>query len=103
MQSLDGSDVELYPYFDYLLQDLLELGASAEVINSLIKKHIIDKINRVNVLDLGCGKGAVSISIAKEFGFRVIGIDAYTPFIKEAKKRAKEFDVENFALSRLEI
>jgi cyclopropane fatty-acyl-phospholipid synthase-like methyltransferase len=35
------------------------------------------------VLDLGCGKGAVSVQIASKFGFDVVGIDAMSEFLSE--------------------
>ncbi|MGE5399599.1 MAG: class I SAM-dependent methyltransferase [Ignavibacteriales bacterium] len=92
--SLDGKDASLYPYLNYLLQDLWELGSSPGEIISLIRQHI--KINdSTKVLDLGCGKGAVSVKIAKEFNVRCLGIDAFPDFIRYADSKAKEYHVDN--------
>jgi hypothetical protein len=59
VKSLDGEDDELYNFIPYLLQDLWEIGSSPEVIINMVKKHV-GKSN-LSVLDLGCGKGAVSV------------------------------------------
>ena len=47
------------------------------------------------VLDLGCGKGAVSVQIASKFGFEVVGIDAMPEFLKDADKKASENHVSD--------
>jgi cyclopropane fatty-acyl-phospholipid synthase-like methyltransferase len=47
------------------------------------------------MLDLGSGKGAISINLAKQFGFRAVGIDASRPFLKVAKQKAIEFKVQD--------
>ncbi len=95
IKSLDGDNIDLLPYIPYLLQDLWEIGSSAEAIIGIIKRNNLYKQDTTSkILDLGCGKGAVSISLAKEFGFSVHGIDAVPDFINEAKKRAKEWDVK---------
>ena len=57
LESLDGSDPELFPYLPYLLQDLWEIGADPLSMLSLIRENIPNK--KLTILDLGCGKGAV--------------------------------------------
>ncbi|MEW5920035.1 MAG: class I SAM-dependent methyltransferase [Bacillota bacterium] len=47
------------------------------------------------VLDLACGKGAVSVKLAQAFGCRVHGIDAVKAFIEEANRWAKKYNVES--------
>jgi ubiquinone/menaquinone biosynthesis C-methylase UbiE len=94
-KSLDATTIELIDYLPYLLQDLWELGTNPNSVLELIKKYsILESIN-AKVLDLGCGKGAVSIAIAKEFGVKVYGIDAMESFIEEAKNYANKFDVSD--------
>jgi cyclopropane fatty-acyl-phospholipid synthase-like methyltransferase len=89
---MDGSDIELFPFLPYILQDVWEIGASPHVMIQLVRKHA--KIHsRLRVLDLGCGKGAVSIQIAKEFKCQCLGIDAIRDFISEADAKAREFAV----------
>lgn len=48
---------------------------------------------KTKVLDLACGKGAVSVKLAKAFGFRVKGIDLIGEFIDYARKKAAEYGV----------
>lgn len=100
VRALDGTDPEIFPYIPYILQDLWEIGSSPETIIELIKKH--KKItNSLHVLDLGCGKGAVSVKIAKELQCRCYGIDAVSEFIEYADLKAIEFGVES--LCRFEV
>lgn len=101
LTSLDGKNDDLYPYLPYLLQDLWEMGTSAEIIINLVKKHRINHSRDVKVLDLGCGKGAISINLAKTFGFHVHGIDGMPEFIKDANMWTEKYDVSH--LCRFEI
>jgi ubiquinone/menaquinone biosynthesis C-methylase UbiE len=47
------------------------------------------------ILDLACGKGAVSINIAKSLNINVYGFDLIPDFIKYAEQKAKELDVDS--------
>ena len=90
--SLTAETTELLPFLPYLLQDLWELGSSPGDMIALIKKHMaISKDTKV--LDLACGKGAVSINIAKEFGINVCGFDLLPEFVEYAAQKAREFNV----------
>jgi cyclopropane fatty-acyl-phospholipid synthase-like methyltransferase len=91
-KSLTAESVELIPYITYLLQDLWELGSSPKDMLGLIKKNIA-VTKETKVLDLACGKGAVSVYIAKELGCKVKGIDIIPEFIDFAVSKAKEFGV----------
>jgi cyclopropane fatty-acyl-phospholipid synthase-like methyltransferase len=84
---------DFLPYLPELLQDLWELGSSPEKIIELIGPLGLDEVE-TRVLDLGCGKGAVSILLAKKFGFRAIGVDGCQPFLDEAWQKAREHGVE---------
>ena len=90
-ESLETS-VRLLPYLPYLLQDLWALGGSVEDIISLIGDLDLPA-KTTRILDLGCGKGAVSIRLAQKFGFNVVGIDAMQPFLKVASEKARAFGV----------
>lgn len=92
--SLTAETTELIPYLPYLLQDIWELGSSPCEMISLIKDNI-DISSETKIIDLGCGKGAVSVSIAKELGVRVKGFDLLPDFIEEARAKAEEFDVKH--------
>ncbi len=90
--SLDGNNIELLEFIPYILQDFFEIGSDPKIISNLIA--ITNPVNDCSLIDLGCGKGAVAIEIAKRFNMSVLGIDAMAPFITEAKKKAEEERVE---------
>lgn len=92
-KSLTAESEALLPYLPYLLQDLWELGSSPDEIVSAIKNCGIDEEWRV--IDLGCGKGAVSIRLAKDFGCSVKGIDFMEDFIDFARKKAEELGLSS--------
>jgi len=92
-RSLTAETTELLPFLPYLLQDLWELGSSPSQIANLIKKHIPLAAN-LKILDLACGKGAVSIHIAKTINIKVDGYDILPEFIEFAKQKAIEMRVD---------
>jgi SAM-dependent methyltransferase len=92
--AMDGSDNELFPYLPYILQDLWEIGADPDAIIRMISKHFADCAD-LKVLDLGCGKGAVSVKVSKSLGCKCHGIDAIPEFIDYAQQKALEFKVEH--------
>ena len=91
-KSLTAESIELIPYLPYLLQDLWELGSSPRDVIGMIIDHI-PVSNQTKVLDLACGKGAVSVNLASEFRFLVKGIDIIPEFIDFAINKSKEFGV----------
>lgn len=80
---------ELVPHLAELLADLWDLGSSPPLITSWLRDLGLPEETRV--LDLGCGKGAVSLTLARELGFRVYGVDLFKPFVQEARARAEEW------------
>jgi SAM-dependent methyltransferase len=92
-ESLDAEEI-LLPYMSYLLQDLWGLGSSFEQIIKIFESLTFSS-GIVNILDLGCGKGAASVNIASKFGYKVTGIDAMHDFLIEANNYAKDYRVEN--------
>lgn len=93
LDAMDGSDKELLPFLPYILQDLWEIGAEPDTIIKLIRKHF-DNYTRLKVLDLGCGKGAVSVKLSYSLGCTCYGIDAIPEFIEYARSKASEYNVE---------
>ncbi len=93
VNSLDGQDEALLPFLPYLLQDLWGIGASPKHLAELVKKHHLQYTIQT-ALDLGCGKGAVSMALAQEFGWTMTGIDAMPEFIQEAQQRAESFGIQ---------
>ncbi len=92
-QAMDGSDVAIVPFLPYILQDAWEIGTPAETVIGLVRRHL-QQHERLNVLDLGCGKGAVAVKLAREFGCRCLGIDAIGDFIEFASTKASELGVD---------
>lgn len=88
-RSLTADTTDLLPYLPYLLQDFWELGSSPEDMLNLFRKHIPVSPG-MRVLDLGCGKGAVSIRLAQELGISFKGIDLMPEFIDQARAKATE-------------
>jgi ubiquinone/menaquinone biosynthesis C-methylase UbiE len=90
--SLTAITTDLLPFLPYLLQDFWELGSSPTDIKYLIKKHV-SNYTSADILDLACGKGAVSINLASDLNANVLGVDLMPDFIIEAKRKAIEWDV----------
>mgnify|MGYP001027401960 CR=1 FL=1 len=92
--SLTGGDVRILPHLPYLLQDLWELGSDPqEIAGMLAHSAHLDQSSRV--LDLGCGKGAVSVEVAKRIGCSVAGRDLMPSFIEEAREKALQYHVDH--------
>jgi cyclopropane fatty-acyl-phospholipid synthase-like methyltransferase len=85
---------ELLPYIPELLSDIWALGSSPELIVEWLRLPELSS-KSAQVLDVGCGKGAVAITIAEELGFSVYGVDFFEPFVLEAKRRAEELRVSD--------
>lgn len=92
-KSLEINNLDLLEYIPYLFQDLFDMGTNPSSVLEIIRKYNILKSTDAKVLDLGCGKGAVSIAIAKELRFKVYGIDLMEAFIEEARTYASKFGV----------
>ena len=92
-RSLTAETTELLPYLPYLLQDFWELGSVPDAITELISQHV-NLSEHTKILDLACGKGAVSVKIAKKLQAKVKGIDIIPSFIEFAVQKTKEFHVD---------
>ncbi len=87
--SMDGGgDVAIVPFLPYILQDFHELGSSARAILEAARRHA-PAGKRLDVLDVGCGKGAVSVLLAAELGCRCLGLDAIHEFTVAARELAE--------------
>ncbi|MCL2817777.1 MAG: methyltransferase domain-containing protein [Clostridiales bacterium] len=93
-RSLTARTAELLPFLPYLLQDFWELGSSPEDIVMLLEKYVPLSKNS-KILDLACGKGAVSVKIAKRLNVNVRGVDLLPDFIAAAGEKAKKWRVES--------
>ena len=94
-QSISDSlevDPLLLPHIPFLLQDLWALGSSVDLIIDVLKPLNLEA-SQTTALDLGCGKGAVSVQLTLQFGFHVLGIDAMLPFLEDAITKARSYNV----------
>lgn len=85
--------VELLPFLPDLLADLTELGSDAEQLAVIVRD--LELPSTAQVIDLGCGKGAVAVEIASELGLRVLGIELFEPFVAEATAAARAAGVSH--------
>jgi ubiquinone/menaquinone biosynthesis C-methylase UbiE len=86
------AEKQLLPYMPYLLQDLWALGSSVDQILDMLGTLSLPS-GKVRVLDLGCGKGEVSVRTASKFAFEVTGVDAMPEFLRYAQRKALEYHV----------
>ena len=93
-RSLSWETIELLPFLPYLLQDFWELGSDPDVMTELIRKYMSIS-DKTRILDLACGKGAVSVRLAEKLRVRVKGIDLLPEFIEYANRKAKEHNVDD--------
>lgn len=91
--SLDGSHLALLEHIPYLLQDLWAIGADPDTMANLILQHI--PMEKPRILDLGCGKGAVSVRIAQEVDCTITGIDGFPGFIQAAEGYAQQYHLQH--------
>jgi cyclopropane fatty-acyl-phospholipid synthase-like methyltransferase len=98
-------DTAIVPYLPYILQDFWELGTPPEIVINFIQKHCVGVETRhatsLQVLDLGCGKGAVSVKVATALKCNCYGIDGIPEFVEAAEEKAKEYGVDS--LCRFEV
>ena len=94
----------LFPHLPYILQDSWEIGTPPEAVINIIQKHCPVETGHapsLQILDLGCGKGAVSVKVAATLKCNCYGIDGISEFIEICKAKAQEYDVET--LCRFEV
>lgn len=100
----------LVPFITHVFDAMESLGSSPRAIAPLLQRHATPtphartfstqsarshgQPNPVRVLDLACGKGDLAITLARRFAWRVLAIDACTPFIDHANKRAARLGIE---------
>ncbi|MBX3388519.1 MAG: class I SAM-dependent methyltransferase [Phycisphaeraceae bacterium] len=77
------------------------LGSMPEFTARRLKRAGLGPESRV--LDLGCGKGAVAVEIARRIGCRVLGVDAFAPFIADCRDLARARGVENLCEFRVGV
>ncbi len=89
--SLDAS-AQLMPYVPRLLEGVEALGSSPRRVVNWLREAGIGPGHLVH--DLGCGKGAVAVAIARRLGCRVRGVDGLAAFVDAAWAMAEQYNVE---------
>ncbi len=100
LESLDAYDARLWPFIPELLKDLCGLGSDPMLIERMLSEHK-DITDRASLLDLGCGKGAVSHRLVLNSNRHALGVDGMPAFIEEARERAQRMGIE--ARCRFEV
>lgn len=85
---------EVLPYYNELLKDLWALGSFPDRIAKMLDPLPLST-DRPRILDLGCGKGAVGIALARKLDAQVDGYDQFKPFLDEAIQKAREHGVSD--------
>lgn len=96
-RSLTAESTLLIMHLPYLLQDLWELGSNPAEIETMLRTHV-SITPKSKILDLACGKGAVSIRLAKAFGCKVKGVDLFDAFLRVAANKATENKVKRLCV-----
>ncbi len=91
-----GVTPRLLPQMASLLADFDELGSDPALVVNWLREW--GREGPLRVLDLGCGKGAVSVRAARDLGARIEGIDLYASFIEEARARAIRSGVDSLCV-----
>lgn len=89
--SVDAT-ADLLPVFGELFAELDGLGSLPVRTCGLLRKWGVGEGSRV--MDLGCGKGAVGVEVARRLGSRVDGVDGCAAFVEAARELAAKRGVE---------
>jgi SAM-dependent methyltransferase len=90
-ESMDA-EPDLVAHLSELFRDVDDLAVRATDV-----VHVLESARfhgPARVLDLGCGKGAACLAMARAFGVRTRGVDALPEFIEHATKRARAESLE---------
>lgn len=101
-KSLDIQDDKITEFIPFILQDLWSLGGNPEVVIEIIRRNIM-LTQESQIIDLGCGKGATIIELAKNFPGHYIGVDIVSEFIAEGKTKIKENQLSRCVLRTEDI
>lgn len=93
-RSLAAKTTDVIPFIPYMLQDFWALGLSPDIVLTLLERNL-KRGEEVRVLDLACGKGAISVVTAAKFKVHVTGIDLMNDFIDVARVKAAEYGVNS--------
>lgn len=87
-----NAPAEIGPWLTELVEDMWALGSTPDAVVEILAPLDLPR-GDTHALDLGCGKGAASVTLARELGFRATGVDLCEPFLEEAERKAAEYGV----------
>ncbi|MBW2524775.1 MAG: class I SAM-dependent methyltransferase [Deltaproteobacteria bacterium] len=87
-----GIAPEISRFLPDLLQDLWELGSDPELVVRWLGDEGLGE--QARVLDLGSGKGAVSLAVAEQLGCQVEAVEALPAFVEIARAEARRRGVD---------
>jgi len=67
---------------------LHSLGSSPRQIVGMLERAGVTARHRV--IDIACGKGGAAVELAERIGSRVVGVDAFEPFVEAARELSVE-------------
>ncbi|MBL0926606.1 MAG: class I SAM-dependent methyltransferase [Phycisphaerales bacterium] len=76
----------LFPWLGALFEGVDALGGFPVRAANMLARLGVGRGGRV--IDLGCGKGAAAVAIARRCGCRVLGVDACPAFVESARRLA---------------
>lgn len=95
--SLDAP-APLLPVLPLLLADLPSLGGNPRSVVRALQRAGVSP--RRSVIDVGCGKGATGVELARAVGCEVLGVDAFGPFLESARALASRRGVAHLCRFR---
>lgn len=102
-----GVPYQEYRRFHEVMGDLSQANAGANFVNIVLSEHqeLTQKLNEgIRILDVGCGDGQVTISLAKEFpNSTFIGIDLCEGPISTAQLAAEKLGLQNIQFINKDI
>lgn len=93
-RSLGAETTDVIPFISYLLQDYWSLAVNPLMVLTLAERNLAGRSD-VRVLDLACGKGAISVLLARRLGFHITGVDIIKDFVISASVKAHEHKVSS--------
>jgi ubiquinone/menaquinone biosynthesis C-methylase UbiE len=93
------SEPEILPYLHRIFADLEDLGCQAEEVLAVLEGQPLAP--GASALDLGCGKGAVALALAKTLDLRVQAVDGMEDFLEHARNRARSLELDQLCTFRL--
>jgi SAM-dependent methyltransferase len=89
-----GASSELLPLLPAIFADFSALGGWPDQVGTILRESA-QLPEEAAVVDLGCGKGAASLVLAAELGYRVTGFDLFEPFLEDAASSARAAGVDH--------